>query len=195
MRRYNMEILEEKTIFELQEDIDKDMIVELCEEYLIESIEGYYYHHGKAYLPFTIIGDIIKNNGDNTYSCKFSIYRNDPTEYHDPDFYFTVETKYCVELYDSDDEPDFPIHCGEATVFLQQTEEGLKFDEIELLINKQLDEWEEKDPNVANTLLDWYYEPENEEVYLVASGMEYDGDDDGAFEVAQSQDGYIMNWT
>lgn len=71
----------------------------------------------------------------------------------------------------------------------------MKFDEIELLINKQLDEWEEKDPNVANTLLDWYYEPEKEEVYLVASGMEYDGDDDGAFEVAQSQDGYIMNWT
>lgn len=195
MHRYYMNILEEQTIFELKEDIDVGIIIDLCEEYLIESIEGDYYHHGKTYLPFTVIEELLKEHGDNTYSCKFSIYRNDPEEYADPDFDFgVVETEYCVELYDSYDEPEFPIHCGEATIFLEQTEEGLKLGKFELLINGQLYELRKEDPDVANELLDWYYEPNSQTVYFVQSDMDYDGDDNEAFKVVQSENGYI-DWT
>lgn len=59
------------------------------------------------------------------------------------------------------------------------------------LINEILEDLE---PELANELLDWYYEPENQEVYFVTSGMAYSGDDKGAFEVAQSENGEIINW-
>lgn len=191
MRRYDMEILEEQTILELKEDIDEGIIIDLCEEYLIECIENYYYHHGRIYLPFTVIEELLKEHGDNRYSCKFSVYRNDPEEYADPEFDLGFETEYCVELYDSYDKPKFPIHCGEATIFLRQDEEGLKLNKIEPLINEQLYELRKEDPDVANELLDWYYEPKNQTVYFVDTYMDYDGDDDEAFKVVQSEDGYI----
>ena len=59
------------------------------------------------------------------------------------------------------------------------------------LINETLENLE---PELANELLDWYYEPANQEVYFVTSGMAYDGDDKSAFEVAQSENGEIINW-
>lgn len=59
------------------------------------------------------------------------------------------------------------------------------------LINEILEDLETE---LANELLDWYYEPANQEVYFVTSGMAYDGDDKSAFEVAQSENGEIINW-
>lgn len=59
------------------------------------------------------------------------------------------------------------------------------------LINETLEDLE---PELANELLDWYYEPANQEVYFVTSGMAYDGDDKSAFEVAQSENSEIINW-
>lgn len=60
------------------------------------------------------------------------------------------------------------------------------------LINEILEDLE---PELANELLDWYYEPANQEVYFVTSGMAYDGDNKGAFEVAQSENSEIINWS
>lgn len=64
-------------------------------------------------------------------------------------------------------------------------------DNFATLINEYLEDLE---PELANALLDWYYEPANQEVYFVISGVAYDGDDKGAFEVAQSENGEIINW-
>ena len=62
------------------------------------------------------------------------------------------------------------------------------------LINDYLDDLKQNDPELATELFDWYYEPANQEVYFVTSGMAYDGDDKSAFEVAQSENGEIINW-
>ena len=64
-------------------------------------------------------------------------------------------------------------------------------DNFAALINEYLEDLE---PELANALLDWYYEPASQEVYFVTSGMTYDGDDKSAFEVAQSENGEIINW-
>lgn len=67
-------------------------------------------------------------------------------------------------------------------------------DNLTELINDYLDDLKQNDPELATGLFDWYYEPANQEVYFVTSGMAYDGDDKSAFEVAQSKNGEIINW-
>ena len=67
-------------------------------------------------------------------------------------------------------------------------------DNLTELINDYLDDLKQNDPELATELFDWYYEPANQEVYFVTSGMAYDGSDKSAFEVAQSKNGEITNW-
>ena len=45
-----------------------------------------------------------------------------------------------------------------------------------------------------NALYDVYYEPNRGYIYLVSSGMAYEGDDKEAYEVAQIENQEVIHW-
>lgn len=91
--------------------------------------------------------------------------------------------------YAGDDRDAYSI--GEVIITFAADYKLATQDNFAALINEYLEDLE---PELANALLDWYYEPASQEVYFVTSGMAYDGSDKRAFEVAQSENGEIINW-
>lgn len=98
-------------------------------------------------------------------------------------------TNNSANAYEGEDSDAYSI--GEVIITFAADYKLATQENLTELINEILEDLE---PELANELLDWYYEPENQEVYFVTSGMAYDGDDKSAFEVAQSEDGEIINW-
>lgn len=98
-------------------------------------------------------------------------------------------TNGSADAYEGGDRDAYSI--GEVVITFAADYKLATQENLTDLINEILEDLE---PELANELLDWYYEPANQEVYFVTSGMAYDGDDKSAFEVAQSEDGEIINW-
>ena len=64
-------------------------------------------------------------------------------------------------------------------------------EKLKQLINDLL---ESVDEDVRNEVYDVYYQPNEEHVYLVVSGMAYDGNDKEAYEVAQIEEQEVIHW-
>lgn len=97
-----------------------------------------------------------------------------------------------ADAYEGGDRDAYPI--GEVIITFVADYKLATQENLTELINFQLNDLKQNDPELATELFDWYYEPTNQEVYFVTSGMAYDGDDKNAFEVAQSENGEIINW-
>lgn len=97
-----------------------------------------------------------------------------------------------ADAYEGGDRDAYPI--GEVIITFVADYKLATQENLTELINFQLNDLKQNDPELATELFDWYYEPTNQEVYFVTSGMAYDGSDKSAFEVAQSENGEIINW-
>ena len=64
-------------------------------------------------------------------------------------------------------------------------------EKLNQLINEEL---ESMDAEVRNELYDVYYAPNEDNIYLVVSGMAYDGTDKDAYEVAQIEEQEVIHW-
>lgn len=64
-------------------------------------------------------------------------------------------------------------------------------EKLKQLINEEL---ESTDVELREGLYDVYYSPNEEQVYLVSSGMAYEGDDKEAYEVVQIENQEVIHW-
>lgn len=63
--------------------------------------------------------------------------------------------------------------------------------QLEKMIKEDLQETEVES---RDALYDVYYEPNRGYIYLVSSGMAYEGDDKEAYEVAQIENQEVIHW-
>ena len=93
------------------------------------------------------------------------------------------------------DEIEQKMNLSKATVnsYLPY-EKGIYKEEktMEELVQKELDFLKEDSPELADVLLDWYYEPETKTVRYEEAGMDYQGEDKNAERVCQSENGKII---